>query len=181
MLERLQKEYGDVFRYKTFAGEMYVFNHPDHIKQIFQRLDVTRTPLLGIALGEGVLAVDNKHWQHQRRLMLPVFQRQKIVKYTALIRDVTINHMDEWKHYASSGEAVDIVQLMTHLTLSIISMSLFSVDMGNKGDSFLNSFTTAIKYLGDIANATSFNQSMQISPATNTEFHQAMEKMDKVV
>ena len=181
ILERLQKEYGDVFKYKTFAGEMYVFNHPYHIKQIFQRLDVIRTPLLRVVLGEGVLAADNKHWQHQRRLMLPMFQRQKIIRYTALIRDITISHVEEWKHYANSGEPVDVVQLMTRLTISIISMSLFSVDMNKESNSFLTSFTTTIEYLGEIANATSFSHAMQISPATNTKFHNAMEQMDKVV
>jgi cytochrome P450 len=109
MLGRLQEEYGDVFQYKTFAGSMYFFNHPDHIKQIFQKLDITRTPLLSIVLGEGVLAVDNEHWKHQRRLMLPVFQRPNVAKLTSLIRDTTTKHIDGWSAHVSTGETIDIV------------------------------------------------------------------------
>jgi cytochrome P450 len=181
MLGRLQKEYGDVFQYKTFAGSMYFFNHPDHIKQIFQRLDITRTPLLSIVLGEGVLAVDNEHWKRQRRLMLPEFKRPNVANFTALIRDTTTSHIDGWCNYVNTGEPIDIVQAMTRLTLSVVSRTLFSVDMDKETSSFLNSFTIAIKYLGDIANTTSFNDTMRISPATNTQFQQAVGQMNSVV
>jgi len=181
MLERLQEEYGDVFQYKTFAGSMYFFNHPEHIKQIFQKLDITRTTLLSTVLGEGVLAVDNEHWKHQRRLMLPVFQRPNVANFTSLIRDTTTRYVDEWSTHVSTGEPIDIVQAMTRLTLSVVSKTMFSVDMDKETSSFLNSFTTAIKYLGDIANTTSFNYEMQISPATNTQFRQALDQMNSVV
>jgi len=181
MLGRLQEKYGDVFRYKTFAGSMYAFSHPEHIKQIFQRLDITRTPLLSIVLGEGVLAADNDHWKHQRRLMLPVFQKPNVAKFTSLIRDTTTTYLDGWSAYVDTGEPIDIVQAMTHLTLSVVSRTLFSVDMDKETSSFLNSFTIAIKYLGEIANTTSFNETMRISPETNTRFQQAVGQMNDVV
>jgi len=181
ILGRLQKEYGDVFQYKTFAGCMYVYNHPEHIKHIFQKLDITRTPLLSIVMGEGVLSVDNAHWKHQRRLMLPVFQRPNVAKFTSLIADTTTQHIDQWSTYVSTGTPIDIVQAMTRLTLSVVSSTLFSVDMDKETSSFLDSFTIAIKYLGDLANTTSFNYAMQISPTTNTQFRQALDQMNTVV
>lgn len=181
MLGNLQKEYGDVFQYKTFAGSMYVFSHPEHIKQFFQRLDITRTPLLSTVLGDGVLVVDNEHWKHQRRLMLPVFQKPNVAKFTSLIADITTQHMDRWSTSVSNGSPIDMVQEMTRLTLSAVSMSLFSVDMDKETSNFLSSFTKAIKYLGDIANSTSFNYAMQISPATNAQFRGAVEQMNNIV
>jgi cytochrome P450 len=181
MLEQLQETYGDVFQYPVLGGHVFVFNHPEHIKEIFQNLDITRNPLLSLVLNEGVLATDNDHWKGQRRLMLPAFQRSKVANYTDLIANITTKHLEQWTEYVHVGKPFDIVQAMSKLTLSVVSKTMFSVDINNETSSFLNAFNIVITYLGEIANTTSFNSVMRITPATNAKFEQSLLQMNNVV
>lgn len=179
MLQRLHEQYGDSFGYSTIAGSLYVFVHPDDVKSVFQRLEITRTPLLGLALGEGVLAADNDHWRRQRKLMLPAFRRPNVAEFAALMAATTEEHVDSWLG-RPSGQ-FDVVDAMSKLTFSIVAKSLFSIDLTAEMDSFLRAYSFTIEYLAGIANATSFNSKMILSPTRNAEFRAALEEMNDVV
>jgi cytochrome P450 len=179
MLRRLHEKYGDAFGYSTIAGSLYVFVHPDDVKSVFQRLEITRTPLLGLALGEGVLAADNDHWRRQRKLMLPAFRRPNVAGFAALMAATAEEHVDIW--LARPSGQFDVVEAMSKLTFSIVARSLFSIDLTAEMDGFLRAYSFTIEYLAGIANATSFNSRMTLSPTRNAEFRAALEQMNEVV
>jgi cytochrome P450 len=179
LLHRLQQEYGDTFAYTTVAGSLYVFVHPDDVKSVFQQREITRTPLLGLALGEGLLAADNDHWRRQRKLMLPAFRRPNVAEFAALMAATAHEHIETW--LARPSERFDVVDAMSKLTFSIVAKSLFSIEWNAQMDGFLRAYSFAIDYLGGIANATSFNSKMMLSPKRNAEFREALDQMNEVV
>ena len=181
LLTRMHKEYGDVFGCESLFGTLHVLNHPDLVKAVFQNFDIVRNQLLSMALGEGVLAADNAHWQKQRRLMLPSFQRSRVSKLTQLMVAIAQEHVAQWNAAAQTKESLDLMRIMSHLTLSMVSRSMFSVDMDQHSKSFYGAYMTTLKYLGDLANATTFDTPMMISPRTNLDFQQALEQMSEAV
>ena len=181
LLTTLWQEYGDVFRYKIPYGTFYLFNHPEDIKTVFQHLNIVRTPLLKIALGEGVLAGDNAHWRRQRQLMLPVFQRPNVAKFVQLFTDTTLAMLETWQGIAERGESLDVARAMDRLTLTVVSKALFSEDLDDRMGDFLNAFHTVIEHMGVIGLTVSFNAPLQISPTANARLQTALSTLNEIV
>src|SRR5262245_42943589 len=70
-------EYGDAYRVHQRGGDLYVFKHPDHIRDVL----VTQAAsfdkqhpafrLLSEVLGDALVTSDGERWRRQRRLVQP--------------------------------------------------------------------------------------------------------------
>jgi cytochrome P450 len=128
-------QYGDIFHYRVFHRHVYFINHPDLIKEVL----ITQAPnfIKGDAVranrrifGNGLLANEGASWLRQRRLIQPAFHRSHIEAYAGIMVRYTERMLAGWH----DGDARDIHQDMMRLTLEIVSMALFSVEIAPEKD-----------------------------------------------
>jgi cytochrome P450 len=127
--------YGDIFHYRAFYWHIYFINHPDLIKEVL----VTKAPsfIKGEAVranrrifGNGLLASEGSFWLQQRRLIQPAFHHSHIESYANIMVRYTERMLTTWR----DGESRDIHQDMMRLTLEIVSMAMFSVEIASEKD-----------------------------------------------
>jgi cytochrome P450 len=129
------RTYGDIFHYRVFHRHIYFINHPDLIKEVL----VTQAPsfIKGDAVranrrifGNGLLSNEGTSWLTQRRLIQPAFHHSHIASYANIMVEYTERMLSTWR----DGESRDIHQDMMRLTLEIVSMALFSVEIASGKD-----------------------------------------------
>jgi cytochrome P450 len=185
-LAELQKQYGDIARFRLLTWPIVFINHPDYIKHVLQDnhrnydKDVHSFQIVRPLVGNGlVTAVGGKDWLRQRRLVQPAFHHRHIAALAALMTDITNVMLQQWDTYACERQVFDVAAEMTSLTLQIVSKSLFSVDVGAKTNSFCQAFSQANTFLINY-----FYMSFPplfIHTPRNRRFWLAIEKMDAIV
>ena len=135
-LRRYFKEYGDLYR--VFAPGRgvynYVINHPDDIKRVLLSNHRNYTKGEGmdrvkILLGNGIMTSEGDFWRRQRRMMQPSFHRRIIDQFSLLIRDVNDKFAARWADKAARGEAINMSDDASELTLEIVLRSIFGSDL----------------------------------------------------
>jgi cytochrome P450 len=131
--------YGDIFHYRVFHRHVYFINHPDLIKEVL----LTKAPsfIKGHALranqrifGNGLLASEGSQWLENRRLIQPAFHRSHIESYANIMVRCTERMLAGWQEAGHDSDPRDIHQDMMQLTLEIVAMSLFSVEIAAERD-----------------------------------------------
>lgn len=127
-----------VYISKSFFGTAYFINDPAGIKRVL--LDnVANYPKtdreqegLGAAFGDGILVSTGEKWKSHRRIMAPSFDFKSLVAYSPAMVECSQAATRAWDR-KGSGAVVDIADEMTHLTLQIISRTMFSTDADRLG------------------------------------------------
>lgn len=130
------RDAGDAFEVRFGPQRIQFFSHPDYAQDIlvrgmrtFQRpREFKGGTLLSLALGDSVLTTDGDSWLSKRRLMQPVFHRQRIVGMGDAMVAAGERMLARW---AQAGDAVetDLVHEMKLVTLDIINSTMFSTDV----------------------------------------------------
>jgi cytochrome P450 len=136
LFQHLAKEYGDIAHYKIGWHHIVFLNHPDYIREVLvvqndnfiKERTVQRTRML---LGEGMITAEGAQHRTQRQVAQPAFHRQRIPEYANLMVQEAVRLRDRWRR----GEERDIAIDMMHLTLNVVSRTLFATDLrGELGD-----------------------------------------------
>jgi cytochrome P450 len=144
----LTQHYGDVVRISLLNQEGYLLNHPDGIKHILQShhhqysKEVYALKFLKALLGEGLLTNEGASWLRQRRLMQPAFHRKRLSALSTIMTDATCAMLERWQGIMQRGEALDVAQEMTRLTLRNVGLALLSRDLSNEMDLLGQAFAT---------------------------------------
>ena len=83
-LRELRERYGDLVTLPTVVGLWTLVFHPDGVRHIVQehhfnyRKGGISNHVLRPTLGNGLLTNNGDSWLHQRRLIQPIFHRQRI-------------------------------------------------------------------------------------------------------
>ena len=179
-LGQLVRQYGDIVRYPTSYGDVYLFNHPQQVHEILHRENYTRTGLIKLVLGEGLLSSDGPYWREQRRQAQPHFQPDRIAAFGPLIGEEIALFTSQWRGRAERGEAFDVSREMARLTLRIVVRALFSTDLDRENDELCDAITFLIRDLGSISR-TLFGSSMQVNHNRNQHFDEAIKVVDRIV
>lgn len=145
---KAHRDYGDVIRLKIPFVRAYLAAHPDDIKHVVQDNHDNYTKnnidyrLLKGALGDGLLTSDGPYWLSQRRLIQPVFRRERVAEFGALMAQAAVRVAEDWEPRARSGEPFDVAAEMTRVTLAIVSRTLLSVDVAQHASVIGESLTT---------------------------------------
>lgn len=126
--------YGDAYFAANPDGGLFVFRHPDHIREVlstkassFSKQHSAFTQLSRI-LGDGLLTSDGDTWTRQRRMIGPAFAPARIAEYGAVMVDETLETVRAW----DAGGVRNINDDMTNLTLRVVSRALFGHDVAEK-------------------------------------------------
>ena len=129
MIESAEK-YGDIVFFKVGNERIYLFNHPDLIRDVLvtnQKNFVKSRALVRAkrVLGEGLLTSEGEFHLRQRRLAQPAFHRDRIATYGRSMVDYAERTSSRWR----DSEQLDIHDAMMKLTLAIVAKTLFSADV----------------------------------------------------
>jgi cytochrome P450 len=154
-LEKLFRDYGDVFCVRILSLRICVVAHPEGIKHVLQ--DNHRNyrksfdyKILARLLGQGLVTSEGSLWLSQRRLMQPMFHRQKIAGFGALMAECTLEMLDRWQERAERREPFDVVPEMMRLTLQIVGRALLSMDLTAQAGVIGQNMTIANERFGDM-------------------------------
>jgi len=102
-------------------------------------------------MGQSVLVTEGATWQRQRRMLMPAFTPRRVAGYAALMTDAAVQGLDAVKVDEAGGE-VAMDALFSHLTMDVISRTLFSTPIGNDTAAAAN----AVQVLSETALAEMF-------------------------
>ena len=119
--------FGDAYRVEQPGGDLYVFRHPDAVRDVlvtqasafdkqhgaFQRLSQV--------LGDALLTSDGERWRRQRRLVQPAFARPRMQEYAA----VMVEEAERTAARLGRSARADVSREMNALTLRVVSRTLF--------------------------------------------------------
>lgn len=152
-IPRIAYEKG-VWQWKSIFGTNTVVSDPVGVKRVL--LDnVANYPktemeqkMLGAIVGDGILVSQGDKWKSHRRLMAPSFDFKSIVAYSPAMVATAQEFSESWSR-KGRGAVIDVAEEMTHLTLKVISGTMFSADgdmLGALVDSSLRRMSDAIDF-----------------------------------
>jgi cytochrome P450 len=128
-LSRLTRKYGDIVHLKMGSRHDYLITLPDYVKAVLlaDESEMRRSIHRAVKrlFGKGLLASQGELHVSQRRLILPIFQKQRIANYSPSIIARIARASNEWR----DGQVIDVAEEMTALSLAIIVKILFGVDV----------------------------------------------------
>jgi len=142
MVESAEK-YGDIVFFKVGNERIYLFNHPDLIRDVLvtnQKNFIKSRALVRAkrVLGEGLLTSEGDFHLRQRRLAQPAFHRDRIAAYGRSMVDYAVRTSSRW---VNTGP-LDIHDEMMKLTLAIVAKTLFSADVEREATEIGEALTT---------------------------------------
>ena len=182
-LEKMFRDYGDVFRVRIMKLLVCSIAHPEGIKHVLQ--DNQRNyrksfdyKILARLLGQGLVTSEGSLWLRQRRLMQPMFHRQKVVGFGTLMAECTKEMLDRWRGRAERRELFDVVPEMMRLTLQIVGRALLSMDLTAQADVIGRNMTIANERFGDMGLSAFVPW---LPTAANARFRNAAAALRKIV
>jgi cytochrome P450 len=145
MVESAEK-YGDIVFFKVGNERIYLFNHPDLIRDVLvtNQKNFTKSRALVRAkrvLGEGLLTSEGEFHLRQRRLAQPAFHRDRILAYGRSMVDYADRTSSRW----GNAQSLDVHQEMMRLTLAIVARTLFSADVENEASEIGDALTVTFE------------------------------------
>jgi cytochrome P450 len=138
-LERMVElfaRHGDTYRVFVPARRSYtyVIHHPDDVKRVLVSNHRNYTKGVGldrvrILLGKGIMTSEGDLWKRQRYMMQPFFHRRVVTEFARLIAEANERLLARWQRLAARGEAVNLTDEMSELTLEIVLRSIFGRDL----------------------------------------------------
>jgi cytochrome P450 len=118
---------GDVVFFKT--GNLkpsYVINAPEFIQEILVTKDASfrkgrASNVLRRTIGDGLLTTEGESHKRQKALMMPVFYKERIQSYGAMMIEEATACANRWQ----DGDVLNLNTEMMKLTLSIITRTMF--------------------------------------------------------
>src|SRR3954468_3655964 len=138
--------YGDIVFFKVGNERIYLFNHPDLIRDVLvtNQKNFTKSRALVRAkrvLGEGLLTSEGQFHLRQRRLVQPAFHRDRIASYARSMVEYAARAANKW----ADGARVDMHDEMMKLTLAIVAKTLFSADVEREANEIGEALTTTFE------------------------------------
>src|SRR6266545_3871093 len=130
MMIAMNRGYGDIAYYKIGPQHLYLFNHPDLIRDVLVTHQKNFHKSRGLErarrlLGNGLLTSEDEFHLRQRRLAQPAFHRQRIAAYATTMSEYAERTRSGW----SDGTTVDVHTEMMRLTLGIVAKTLFDANV----------------------------------------------------
>ena len=132
-LQELRERYGDLVTLPTVVGPWTLVFHPDGVRHVVQenhfsyRKGGISQQVLSLTLGNGLLTNNGDSWLRQRRLIQPIFHRERLAAYGRLMTESALAWTEEIT--IDTQQPLDLFQEMSGLTLTIVGKALFGADM----------------------------------------------------
>lgn len=125
-----QQTFGGVVQLPLGLRKLYLVSDPEAVKYVLQDNNRNYTKRGNVdnqltLSGNGLLNSEGDFWRRQRRLAQPAFHRQHIAAFGTAMVEETEKMLAQWETYTAAQRPFDVAQEMMHLTLAIVSRTLF--------------------------------------------------------
>ena len=123
--------YGDVAYFRFLWHHDYVVNSPELIREVLitKAVHFNKTKLFKQVTEQQTLFTgDGEFWRSQRKLLQPAFHTGRIGAYADIMRDYTVDFIQDWE----IGETRSINDDITNLTIQIFTKALFDAEIGEE-------------------------------------------------
>lgn len=174
--------HGDTIALNLGLLKIWFFASPEAIYEIFVTQNRTMRKGIGYSglrklLGEGLITNDRDNWGTQRQRLNPVFSPGAINNYAGSVHDACEAGMAELRTLAQAGKPVDFGHAMTRLTMRIISLAAFGVDLTRGHDEIVDAFEFAFAFVADIT-ADPIRAPLFVPTRENRRFSHALAIID---
>lgn len=185
---RVWKELGDVVKMRTIFGiEWYLVANPAGAEQVLQTNQANYkkprlfTKALGMIAGNGLVTSEGDFWRRQRRLAQPAFHRQRLALLGETMTGAAKETVENWKNtFARTGEAFDVSEEMTKLTVRIAAGTLFSADISEDAERFSDALKIALEHVSHRMRYP-FAAPEFVPTQRNRQFNRARKTLDEIV
>ncbi len=130
LLQRNIIKYPGLSRLKIGPHHFVTVSKPEYIERIFTDTENfskgKQNFKMRFLLGLGLLTNEGAFWLKQRRLMQPLFHKQRLQGFVQSISQCTLEMLNDWD--SRKVKQLDIHTEMTKVTLGIVSRTLMSTD-----------------------------------------------------
>ena len=181
-LTALTREYGEIARVPLGPETLYLFNHPDLVRDVLvtnhrnfhKGRGLERAKML---LGTGLLTSEGDFHLRQRRLAQPAFHRQRVAGYGATMASYAAARRDRWQ----SGAVLDAHKEMMALTLAIVGKTLFDSDVEHEAAEIGAALTTTFQAF-NFGFFLPFGELLEHLPVPSTlRFRKARSRLDATI
>lgn len=144
--------YGDVVRLRLGPKGVYLVFHPDDVHHVLSANKQnyrkgSRYQTFQMMLGQGLATSEGTIWEQQRRLLQPLFTPRQVARFTGVMHQATRKMLQDWEVAAGTGRPIDVAQEMMKLTMSVITRTMFSIDMSEQFSTTGPAFRRAVSYV----------------------------------
>jgi len=149
----LYAQYGELCYFQMGPQPICLLNAPELIKQILVRdyRSFKKGRFLEMAkdlLGEGLLTSGGEHHDRQRRIIQPLFHRQKIRNYAETMVKRAVLLREQWQ----ANQEIDMAAEMMRLTLAIVGETLFNADVEGEAAELGKAMYTVLETIKMVGN-----------------------------
>jgi cytochrome P450 len=182
LFQHLAETYGDIAHYKIGWNHILFLNHPDYIREVLvvqndnfiKERTVRRSKML---LGEGMITAEGSQHRAQRQVAQPAFHRQRIPEYANTMVSEAVAMRDRWR----TGEQRDISIDMMHLTLNVVSKTLFATDLGDEVNELADAINRIMGLYNFLIMLPAAEWLVHLRPPGLAAFVRARKRIDAVV
>jgi cytochrome P450 len=182
-LRQNASNYGDVYAFRLLWFHAVQLNHPDDVRKVLVDSEGIFTkgkllegfrPLVGRGL---LLNLDDADHRRQRRMIQPMFHRQRIQSYAEEMTRAALQLSKEWRE----GQRLDLAAEMNRLTLLIAARTLFGADLSSEDtQTVAEAMSTFARWYYQSTSA--LGPLLQHLPTQSTrEFRRAKQKLDALI
>lgn len=148
-----RRQHGDLVRFRLGTRSCYLLSHPDlaeeallHRPDDFGKIyDPGKPTGLGLVLGNGLLTSEGSLWKKNRRLIQPVFQRQRVTTMAREIATVGKELLQRWDA-EDRPQSMDVAVEMMKATLDVITRTMFSTSLLHEVGRLAPALDTLLRY-----------------------------------
>lgn len=129
------RTYGDIAQIKLGPMPSYLFIRPEHIHHVLVKNPDTyvkgssMNKLRG-AIGNGIFTMEGEEWRGRRKMMQPTYTPKGIQQFADIMSSAADDIVQRWNGM-SADTVFDMNVEMTRATMSVISQSIFGMDIND--------------------------------------------------
>jgi cytochrome P450 len=136
-------------------AETVIVHEPNAIRRVLldnaanYRKDPLQRRILASGLADGLLSVEGRRWEVQRRTLAPVFAKRTVSSFAKPMLEAANAVAAKWIRLGD-GAVVDVAAEMTLVTLNVLALTIFSDGIGENLDEFRQAMNAYFGVIGRI-------------------------------
>lgn len=178
--------HGRLMRFRFMNYEYVLVTSPEGAKHVLvdNHKNYTKSRSydgLKVMLGTGLLTSEGDFWKRQRRLAQPAFHRERLSRFADQMVSATDDALVSWEKKAKTGEAFDVHEEMMTLTLRIVGLTLFDIDVAGKQAADIGEAVTVAVHWCNAHVQAIVRVPLAVPIPRNVKFRKALQTLNRLV